>query len=403
MQVFLLENNVGILIEQDSGHLSFRYTEEWLHNPHAYCISLSLPLSHELYGDQETRAFFSALLPDHPVRIKIAQELGISAENDFALLEILGGDCAGSVSLQKSLKHKAASKKAKELDELNIQKILGLLKTKPLLTKFGIRLSLAGAQSKIALLFKNRKFYLPGTRDITTHIIKPSIEGFPNSVYNEYFCMKLAQRCGLNVAEVELKDTGDAPYLIITRYDRHRAGNGRLRRIHQEDFCQAMGILPSKKYQREGGPGIKACIALLNKYASHPAKDKLELIDSFLFNFFIANNDAHAKNFSLIHNTEGIHLAPFYDILSTEIYPKLSREMAMKFGSKYQAHKINYYDIEHCAKDLSLKTKFFISRIKHMKELIEQHIYDLQEHAAIQDKIITMFNKRVELVISMLK
>lgn len=398
MYVFLLENHVGILIEEDLGSLSFRYSEEWLHNPDAYCISLNLPLSHKVYGDQETRAFFSALLPDDRVRTKIAQALGISVENDFALLEILGGDCAGSVSLQKRLRNKTQNKKAKELDELEIQKILELLKTKPLLTKFGIRLSLAGAQSKIALLFKNRKFYLPGNNDITTHIIKPSIEGFPDSVYNEYFCMKLASQCGLNVAEVELKDTETCPHLIITRYDRHRAANGRLSRIHQEDFCQAMGILPTKKYQKEGGPGIKACLTLIDKYSSHPAKDKLQLIDSFLFNFFIANNDAHAKNFSLIHSAKGIHLAPFYDILSTEIYPQLSKEMAMKFGSKYQAQKINAYDIENCAKDLGLKTKFFISRIQQMKELINQYIYDLPANATTKDKIISVFNKRAAML-----
>jgi serine/threonine-protein kinase HipA len=392
--IFLLENYVGTLLEEDSGYLSFHYSEEWLHNPVAYCISLSLPLSHRVYSDQETRAFFSALLPDDRVRTKIAQELGISSENDFALLEILGGDCAGSVSLQKNLKLKTANKKAKELNEQQIQNILGLLKTKPLLTKFGIRLSLAGAQSKIALLFKNRKFYLPGSHDITTHIIKPNIEGFQDSVYNEYFCMKLAQLCELNVADVELKNSESNPYLIITRYDRHRAGNGRLSRIHQEDFCQAMGILPTKKYQKEGGPGVKACVTLLDKYASQPAHDKLHFIDSFLFNFFIGNNDAHAKNFSLIHNATGVHLAPLYDILSTEIYTKLSREMAMKFGSKYQAHKINAFDINHCAEDLGIKPKFFISRIKHMKALISKHIYELVGDTEIKDKIITVFNKR---------
>jgi serine/threonine-protein kinase HipA len=124
------------------------------------------------------------------------------------------------------------------------------------------------------------------------------------------------------------------PYLLVKRYDRINSAKG-IERLHQEDFCQALGIVSEMKYQREGGPGLAACFQLLRQVSSLPVLDIKMLLLGALFNLIIGNNDAHGKNFSLLYQGQQTRLAPFYDLISTSYYPELSAKMAMKMGSKY--------------------------------------------------------------------
>ena len=146
--------------------------------------------------------------------------------------------------------------------------------------------------------------------------------------------MRLAAAIGLDVAPVEPRVVRDRTFLLIQRYDRAMGDDGHVRRIHQEDFCQALGVPPETKYASEGGPTFKDCFELLRRVAARPAVDVLKLLDAVIFNVIAGNADAHGKNFSILYDDEGPRLAPLYDLLATVAYPDLSAKFAMKIGKR---------------------------------------------------------------------
>jgi len=197
-------------------------------------------------------------------------------------------------------------------------------------------MSLAGAQDKLAVALVNNEIALTKGTSPTTHIIKPPISDIPDSVFNEYFCMVLAQRMNLPVASVAVRYAESIPYLLIERYDRTEDHH----RLHQEDFCQALSVPPELKYENEGGPSIKSCLDLIEHYSLRPAVDRITVIQTIIFNYLIGNADAHAKNYSFLYQTRRPQLAPAYDLLSTAVYPQLSQKMAMKIGGKYRPEDV---------------------------------------------------------------
>jgi serine/threonine-protein kinase HipA len=204
----------------------------------------------------------------------------------------------------------------------------------------GIRLSLAGAQGKLAVAIRDGKFCLTLDGSPSSHILKPKSPHFEGLVENEFFCMRLAGHAGLEVAAVEIGTARDIRFLQVERFDRKRLPDGRLERIHQEDFCQALGIPPEMKYQQEGGPNLKKCFELVRAVSTVPGPDILRLFDVVVFNFLIGNNDAHGKNFSFLYDGAGARLAPHYDLVCTQAYPDLSRDMAMKIGDGRKPSKV---------------------------------------------------------------
>ena len=229
----------------------------------------------------------------------------------------------------------AATPTYAEITESELAERLGQLPRRPLLAgEKGIRLSLAGAQGKLAVKFSNGAYYLPLEGSPSTHILKPQNPHFPGLVENEYYCMRLAAAAGLSTAAVEIGAAGDVRFLQVERYDRRLLLDGRYERIHQEDFCQALGVPPELKYQQEGGPNLKKCFELVRSVTTIPGPDLLRLFDAVVFNFLIGNCDAHGKNFSLLRETSSIRLAPLYDLVSTRAYPELASEMAMKLGGE---------------------------------------------------------------------
>ena len=321
----------------DNGDLAFTYDADYLDTA-SYGISLSLPLQSEAFKGSQVKAFFSGLLPDESVRDRLAKYLGLSERNPFALLEAVGGDCAGALALypqgERPLK---ASDTVEALDDKRLHEVLDLIKRRPMLAgDDGCRLSLAGAQDKLAVGFEDGHVLLVKGGAPTTHILKPMIERVKDSAHNELFCMKLAKMVGLDVPEASLHFVGDTPYYLVKRYDRQIGEDGTVTRIHQEDFCQALGIAPEIKYEREGGPTIAACQSVIAKHAARPAADQIKLLNIVLFNYLVGNADAHGKNFSLLYKGNKPELAPAYDLLSTTIYPDLSKKMAMKIGGKYE-------------------------------------------------------------------
>jgi serine/threonine-protein kinase HipA len=340
LSVYFDERLAGKLIQDENGRLSFLYDSHYLTSQKAFPLSTSLPLSDKAYEDSVVRPFFSNLLPDDFARHRVARLLGVSEKNPFAILEIIGGECAGAISLypENQIPSPQKTKDYSFLDEKELHKILRLLSHRPLLVgEKDVRMSLAGAQDKLAVALIDNNIALTKGTSPTTHIIKPPISDIPNSVFNEYFCMMLAKHMGLFVSSVEIRWADAFPFLLIKRYDRTADHHHRL---HQEDFCQALSIPPELKYENEGGPSIKDCLALIEKYSIHPALDNIMFIHIIIFNYLIGNADAHAKNYSFLYQEGKPLLAPAYDLLSTAVYPQLSQKMAMKIGGKYNPEDV---------------------------------------------------------------
>lgn len=341
LDVFFQETLAGQLTQGVGGKLQFTYDANHLKNK-GQPLSLSMPLREDPFDDAITRPFFSGLLPDDRARHKLAKYLGLSEKNPFSLLEAIGGECAGALSLVPKGERlpNPLPTNIQILDDQQLGEILDCLKRRPLLAGMkDIRLSLAGVQDKIAVNLVDNCIALVHGTTPTTHILKPPIEDVPHSVHNEFFCMNLAAKVGVDTPHTQLRFLGETPYLLIERYDRIHAGP-MIHRLHQEDFCQALSIPPEQKYQREGGPSILQCVDILNRYALKPALDVTHFINRVIFNYLIGNADAHAKNFSLLYQGSTPSLSPAYDLISTAVYPFLSSKMAMKIGGKYDPNEV---------------------------------------------------------------
>ena len=327
---------VGQLTQDQHGELGFAYTGEWIDNNSAPALSASLPKRAEPFSRRECRPFFGGLLPEEGQRDAAAQALGVSRANDFALLDRLGGDVAGALQLLPQGEMPTTANHTQlpiPFDDAGLIRVLDALPLRPLLAgEMGLRLSLAGAQSKVPVVMVKGTIALPVPGQPTTHILKPSIARFPATTENEAFVMRLAAAIGIDVAKVEPRIVRDRKFLLVQRYDRTATAEGNIRRIHQEDFCQALGVPPEMKYAGEGGPTFKDCFALLRRVASRPALDVLKLLDAAIFNLIVGNADAHGKNFSIFYDDNGPRLAPLYDLLSTVAYPELPPKLAMKIG-----------------------------------------------------------------------
>jgi serine/threonine-protein kinase HipA len=351
LDVYLHDSLAGQLEQDKHGRISFAYDSSWLNQPKSVPLSHSLPLRAERYQGKECQGFFAGVLPEEQNREIIASILGISARNDFALLEQIGGECAGAVTfIPAGLTLPVSNPEYRPLGEAELAEILRELPLRPLMAgSKDIRLSLAGAQNKLAVHVEEGRISLPLQNAPSTHILKPVIPRFEGLVQNEAFCMELSAKAGLPTAKVSIGKCQDIEYLLAERYDRYisRDVEGSLSRLHQEDCCQALGLPPHMKYQNEGGPSLEQCFSLVREVSSTPAPDILNLLDAVTFNFLIGNNDAHGKNFSFLYEAaDGRHstrLAPLYDLVSTTHYPELSPKMAMKIGSQYFPYQVRFH------------------------------------------------------------
>jgi serine/threonine-protein kinase HipA len=381
LDVYLHRELVGHLIQNDGGQMVFDYAKHWLQRPGAMPLSHSLPLRQKRFTRKECRGYFAGVLPEESNRAIIARNLGISERNDYAMLERIGGECAGAVTFLPAGDPLAArDDHYRALSSSELAGILRELPRRPLLAgEAGIRLSLAGAQDKIAVRVEGDTVSLPLGGAPSTHILKPAVERFAGVVFNEAYCMRLAGAVGLPVAKTEIGRVEDVEYLLIERYDRtHRQGpegTPVLERLHQEDFCQALGIVSENKYQKEGGPSLKQCFALLREVSSAPVLDLARLLDTVIFNYLVGNNDAHGKNFSLLYRGVGTasmetRLAPLYDVVSTRYYPELTRELAMKIGGEYSSDKVSKTNFEQLAEDARLAKPLVRRRVPELAEAV---------------------------------
>jgi serine/threonine-protein kinase HipA len=335
LEVLCFGERAGFLADERDG-LHFTYDPAWI-------AADRPPLSHSLPLDGDpaparVHAYFGGLLPEGQPRRLLARRLGVSEGNDFALLEAIGGDCAGAITLASPGAAPGGGSEAEIawLDEAQLAELIATLPDHPMLADEDgeVRLSLAGAQDKLPVVADGAgRVGLTSGRIPSTHILKMPIARFPGTVVNEAFCLGFGYRLGVRTVEAWPRRVGDQAYLLVERYDRVRRVDGS-ERLHQEDFCQALGIPSERKYEVEGGPSLADCFALVRRATSVPAQHMLVLLDAVGLNFLVGNHDAHGKNFSLLRSRDRTELAPFYDVLSTVAYPGLARKAAMGIGGE---------------------------------------------------------------------
>jgi serine/threonine-protein kinase HipA len=366
LEVYLHDRKIGILTDNE-GYLNFKYLSGAVAP-----LSVRMPVLEEAYNDRECRPFFENLLPEGNIRASVARKEKISEENVFSLLDKIGGDCAGAVSLYEEGTKPAYNeiRQPIKISENELSKIIETQGNSPLLTGGHIRLSLAGAQRKFAVYMNDDEICYPNDVYFSSHLIKPESADFKELTVNEYFCMKLAKSMGIIVPEVVLKLLNGRPYLMIDRYDRTVRAAER-KRVHQEDLCQVLGYTPDRKYQKEGGPDLKKCIGFIKEKAGIASLERF--VSLLVFNYLIGNCDAHSKNFSILHDVGNIcfkddklHaaekkgafvLAPFYDLVSTDIYDHVSKEMAMKIGTAWDIREVQRSDFYKMVLENGIKKK----------------------------------------------
>lgn len=359
LNVFMNGRLVGQLLRESSGAISFAYARDWLQWDNALPLSLSLPLREDRYVGAPVIAVFENLLPDNePVRRRVAERVGAQGTDAFSLLSEIGRDCIGALQFLVADEDPPAvgPLTGDVLSEEQIAAILRDLDVTPLgiRRENSFRISVAGAQDKTALLYRDGQWISPTGTTPTTHILKPQIGklafggDMSDSVENEHYCLKLMEAFGLKAAKTEMKVFGEQKTLVIERFDRLWTEDGRLIRLPQEDFCQALSVPPTLKYQSDGGPGIIEIMELL-RASDDPLQDRLDAFKAFVLFWLMGATDGHAKNFSLSLLPGGtFKLCPLYDVLTMQpildarqIEPKDFR-MAMRVGKSrhYKASEI---------------------------------------------------------------
>lgn len=385
LSVYLNGRLVGRL-EQDAGDLlQFTYDPSWLAASGATPLSRSLPLQPESFSGKKARPFFAGILPEEGPRKQIARILGISDTNDFAMLERIGGECAGAVSLlpEGTAPSAPTEFRHRELAEPELQQIIAELPRRPLMAGTeGVRLSLAGAQDKLPVIFMGGRISLPLGDTPSTHILKPEPDRVPGLSANELFCMSLARAIGLNVPDTEYHPIGGKPCILVRRYDRQTDPRGRTARIHQEDFCQALGFPPEKKYQAEGGPLLSDCISLLRDWSTAPVLDIPTFITNLIFNVLIGNADAHGKNYSFLYTGGERRLAPCYDLISTLAWPEFTRNLAMNIGDSKSVNTFALSAWKKMARKSNLGWPMLKERIAETGEALRLRLEEIRARAA---------------------
>ena len=358
LAVYRNDELVGALL--DEAPIKFIYDSAWRQN-HQEAISPNISLSQKVHSGQAVESYFENLLPEASIRDYL--KLKYQTTTTFGLLSKIGGDTASDLTLlaegevPKPPQYQAIT--WQDVTEQFTQQ-QGLIRN--IQEEDGLRISLAGAQRKLSVCIdENGNPLLPLGNSPSTYIIKPDIQGVDGvwaSAVNETFVMTLAAELALETAEVYYQPIAKA--CVIKRYDRLLNTHGKIQRLHQLDLCQIDNKPSTIKYESDGGPTLLRCRELMSQ-SGVAAADTKRFIQWIFFNLYVGNNDSHAKNLSIYFSPkQGVRLTPFYDLLSTSLYPGLSRKFAFKIGGESQASKINQAHIITMSKLLGFKPKYVL-------------------------------------------
>ena len=378
----------GRIVRDKRARLTFTYNEEWRTTENAYPLSISMPLALAKHGHARIDPFLWGLLPDNQMVLdQWAKKFHVSARNAFSLISAVGEDCAGAVQFVRperlAVITGAAPPEIEWLDEAGIAQRLRALREDHSAWRIPRdtgQFSLAGAQPKTALLLENGRWGVPSGRVPTTHILKPPSGQFAGHAENEHFCLELARAVGLPVVDSRITHFEDEVAIVVERYDRIRTAAG-LRRVHQEDICQALSIPPTRKYQNEGGPGIRDIVELLRTYSGNAAEDVRTFLDAIAFNWIIIGTDAHAKNYALLIGAGGrVRLAPLYDLASIFPYNQIDFQrvkLSMKLGGEYRFRNIQLRHWRKQAEELRVDADELVRRIDDMARQLAEHVPEI--------------------------
>ena len=351
---------VGYLWRNPQGLIGFRYDEHWLSNS-GFAISQTLPLRQNEYSPQDFYAhrFFANLLPEAGARDHIVRDLKIP-NTDFDLLRAIGGECAGALSILQAEYQPALESGYHKVSE---KQLANLVKRRGQVTTWGIddrpRLSLAGAQDKCPFLLRDGSFWLPQKESPSSHILKFEVSEYRHLPAYETFTTMMASAIGLPTVNIQLHCIADTHYALIERYDRIKLDSGQFARLHQEDFCQALGLGHEYKYQEHGGPSFTDCYRLVRDISSDPANDLQQLLRWQIFNVLAGNSDGHAKNLSLLYLPDGeTRLAPFYDLVCTRAIERIDYRLAFSVGDERNPSQISPRDWDDMARQCEIRPKF---------------------------------------------
>lgn len=366
LNVYIAKTFCGQLAEGRHGRISFEYDPNYCGVP----LSLSMPVGLERYDDRAVRPYLMGLLPDEAsTRAAIGAKFGVSGNNPFRLLEIIGFDCPGAVQICPPNVDLPTGNDAHDLVELSensIEEKLAAVRHNAA-AAWSSKIepeghwSLAGCQAKFALRARSGRWFECAGASATTHIMKPGVIGLSNQALVEYLSMKTASATGLPVAKVDYRMFGSEPAIIVERYDRAQSRSGEILRIHQEDFCQALGVSPDIKYAEQGGPTTPQIIELLKATGKNAQENVYRFILYLFFNYLTGATDAHAKNHSiLLVAPSDMRLAPLYDVASIAPYQSLAPtkrkpiRAALSIGGENRFGMLKRADVEKMTRDCRL-------------------------------------------------
>ena len=362
------------------GQPEISYSAEYRQNLSATTLSVSMPRTDALHHGQIPHDWLWGLLPDNEDVLRrwaTDYDASISSPVSFLATEI-GLDCAGAVQFYHSDHGDPSDRDSAVLwiDEREVEGRLADLRSDAT-SWLGHRptgqFSLAGAQSKTALRWDaaSERWGVPRGDEPSTHILKPAVPTYDDQHINEHLSLLAARNLGLVAAKTDIASFGKEEALVVERFDRVEDTGGTWLRIHQEDLCQALGLHPSMRYERDGGPSVSA-IAGATGRATGPTVAQREIqrfVDALIFNWIIGGTDAHAKNYGLLHREAQTRLAPLYDISSFLPYDD-SRghkiKLAMKIGGEYKIKRIGRKQWERLADELNLDNKQLIERCEEL-------------------------------------
>lgn len=375
--VVILEDVVaGSLTRLPNARLRFEYDDAYRQRSRATPLSLSMPTQIRAHTDQVVTPWLWGLLPDNDAVIaRWARQFHVSASSPFALLgTAVGEDCAGAVRFCQPDQVERLRSRPGNVTWLSEEDVAGRLRdlredsTTWLGRTFTGQFSLAGAQAKSALLYRDGRWGEPSGAAATTHILKPAVVGFDDHDLNEHLCLDAARRVGLVVARTQIVRFGDETAVVVDRYDR-RVTDGGVVRVHQEDLCQVLSVHPARKYQNEGGPGPVDVVRLFRD--AMPPREAADatrrFADALIWNWLIAGTDAHAKNYSLLLASDQVRLAPLYDIASALPYGQHEQKlrMAMKIGGEYSVFPMRN-TWQKAAAELGLDAAALVARVREL-------------------------------------
>jgi serine/threonine-protein kinase HipA len=375
LAVFYETRRVGT-IEPHADGPSFVYEPEWLRTRGAFPLSILMPLSPRRTPPRVFAPWAANLLPEAAQLLTVGRKLGAAPEDTIAILAEIGRDTAGALSIGKPGSVSTGGWKPVP-NEVALERIIAELPSKPfLIGEEGVSMSLAGVQNKLGVAVDGQgRICIPHDGAPSTHILKPDSESLFGGVQNEALCLTLARACGLNAAHVTTGKAGKRTYLLVTRYDRVEQ-SGRWRRLHQEDFCQALGKPPSAKYEANQtgikGPTAADMFALTRNAMRAP--DVLNLLDYVIFNILVCNTDAHAKNYALMISGRGFSLAPLYDVMCAAAWDNITRNLAQKIAGKNRGEHLKKRHWQQFAADCGLNATRLIRRVEELGRIALRNV-----------------------------